>query len=420
MAHVDFPMWFALGSYGGLVICLLAGAAIAAHALIRKRGTSRQLAHSVLVCLAAACLSFVPIWWNQNRLNFYGPSLSPREVMLFLLWTVLCGWVVPLGMLVGYTVLAKPQPFGAFAGLGLAAAPSAQPSALDDPARQFEPLGAGRAWGRLIPLEDGESGQAIVLTRQLTLLGREYDNDVVIDDERTSRHHAELRWDTGRVRLLDRGSMNGAFVNRQPARGITRLSDGDVLQLGARRYRIELLPIASTSLTEADPDAETRKMAGARRTPAPLQPGTLALVGGSGAAQGQRWEITQAQVTIGRDPERQICLPDASVSRLHAQVTRQQAGYYLTDMQSSNGVFVNDEQLVEPRLLRTGDTIRIGEVTLNCAAGGEAQPASAPTHPLSDATIAFARTAFAPRSAAEGDPAPPTIPPVESSLRTEG
>ena len=394
MAHVDFPIWFGLGSYGGLIICLFAGAAIAAHALVRKRGTSRQLAHSVLVCLAAACFSFVPIWWNQNRLDLYGPSLSPREVMLFLMWTVLCGWVAPLGVLVGYTVLAKPQPAGAFMGLGLATTRNAQPSPLDDPARQFEPLGANRAWGQLITLEDGDAGQAIALTRQLTLLGREIDNDVVIDDERTSRHHAELRWDGQRAHVLDRGSMNGVFVNRQPARGVTRLSDGDIIQLGARRYRIELLPLSAGGSSETDPDAETHKMAGARRTPPPLSPGALVLVSSGGPTKGQRWEITDAQVTIGRDPERPICLPVASVSRLHAQVIRQQTGYYLTDMQSSNGVLVNDEQLAEPRLLRTGDIIRIGEVTLVCEASGEALPASPPTHPLADATIAFARSGF--------------------------
>ena len=76
------------------------------------------------------------------------------------------------------------------------------------------------------------------------------------------------------------------------------------------------------------------------------------------------------------------------------QGIRQQTGYYLTDMQSSNGVLVNDEQLAEPRLLRTGDIIRIGEVTLVCEASGEALPASPPTHPLADATIAFARSGF--------------------------
>ena len=395
MGHLDFPIWFGLGSYGGLVICLLAGGAIAAHALVRKRGTSRQLAHSVLACLSAACLSFVPIWWNQNRLDLYGPSLPLREVMIFLIWTVACGWVVPLGVLVGYTVLAKPHPVGTFAPLGLGASSSGSPAPLDDPARQVEPLGVNRAWGRLISLDPTDSGQTIPLTRQLTLLGREYDNDVVIDDERTSRHHAELHWDDGRVRLLDRGSMNGVFVNRQPMRGMTRLRDGDVLQLGAQRYRIELTPATAAERPDADPEAETRKMAGARRTSAPPEARTLILVGAGGRAIGQRWEILQPLVTVGRDPERHIYLPDASVSRLHAQIVRQQSGYYLTDMQSSNGVFINDEQVAEPRLLRTGDTIRIGEIVLSCEAGGEDLSASPPTHPLSDATIAFARSAYA-------------------------
>ncbi|HKV83244.1 MAG TPA: FHA domain-containing protein [Ktedonobacterales bacterium] len=389
MANLDFPLWFGLGSYGGLIIGLLAASAIAAHALIRKRGTSRQLAHSVLVCLAAACLSFVPIWWNQNRLDLYGPSLPLREVLLALMWTALCGWVVPLGMLVGYSVLAKPQPAGVLAPRPRVSA-SDLPSSLDDPARQIEPLGANRAWGQLVPLTETGAGQPITLTRQLTLLGREYDNDVVMDDERTSRHHAELRWEPGRVRLLDRGSMNGAFVNRQPARGATLLTTGDVIELGAQRYRVELFPVLAG---DGDDLIETRKMAGARRMAAQREASALVLVGERGA-KGRRWDIAQPLATIGRDAERQICLPDASVSRLHAQIVRQQAGYYLADLQSSNGAYINDEPLTEPRLLRTGDVIRIGEVVLRCEAAGDGMPAAAPTHPLSDMTIAFARSAF--------------------------
>lgn len=389
MGNLDFPLWFGLGSYGGLIIGLLAASAIAAHALIRKRGTSRQLAHCVLVCLAAACLSFVPIWWNQNQLDLYGPSLPPREVLLVLAWTALCGWVVPLGMLVGYTVLAKPQPIGVLVPRSRVSAGDL-PSSLDDPARQVEPLGANRAWGQLVPLTETGAGQPITLTRQLTLLGREYDNDVVVDDERTSRHHAELRWEQGRVRLLDRGSMNGAFVNRQPARGATPLASGDVIELGAQRYRVELFPVLAG---DTDGLADTRKMASARRLAAQRAASALVLVGERGA-KGRRWEVSQSLATIGRDVERQICLPDASVSRQHAQIVRQQAGYYLADLQSSNGVYVNDEPLTEPRLLHAGDVIRIGEVVLRCEAAGDGMPAAAPTHPLSDMTIAFARSAF--------------------------
>src|SRR2546421_420514 len=62
-------------------------------------------------------------------------------------------------------------------------------AAINDPERQIEPLSDGAAWGRLIPLNGPFVEQPIALTRQLTLLGRELDNDIVVDDERTSRHH---------------------------------------------------------------------------------------------------------------------------------------------------------------------------------------------------------------------------------------
>src|SRR5947209_2753844 len=109
MGNLDFPTWFGFGSYGGLACCMLATGAVAGFALLRHRGTPRNLARTVLACLVAGCLSLVPIWWAQNRLDLYGPSLAAGEVTFWLAWTALAGWLMPLGVLAGYIVLAAPQ-----------------------------------------------------------------------------------------------------------------------------------------------------------------------------------------------------------------------------------------------------------------------------------------------------------------------
>jgi pSer/pThr/pTyr-binding forkhead associated (FHA) protein len=397
VGDLDFPTLYAIGSYGGLACCLLAASAIAAYALVRHRGTPRQLARAILVCLAAACLILVPIWWNQNRLEIYGPALGSGEVLLWLTWSALAGWFVPLGTLAGYATLAAPQAVAPFPIVQRAPASGILLAALDDPARQREPLGSGTPWGRLVPLAGDYIGQPVALTRQLTLLGRELDNDIVTDDERTSRHHAELHWDHGHVHVLDRRSMNGTLVNRQPVRGLLPLKSGDILELGAQRYRIEILPsgpLASGQFNLAN--VETAKMASAGTDVLHEPPPALVLFASAGPIVGARWELRDAVTTLGRDPERQLCLPHESVSRLHAQVVRQRTGFFVSDLHSRNGTLLNGQRLGEPRMLHVGDILRLGEVELRCEAL-DTVSAPAPASP--------ADTADAP---AAPQPTPPT------------
>lgn len=366
MGDVDFPTWFGVGSYGGLAAALLAAAGIAGYALRRRRGSPLQLARAILVCLAAASLMLAPVWWTQNRLNLYGPSLAAGEVLLWLCWAALFGWLLPLSVLAAYVTLAAAQLAPAAPAPGSSHATAfASP---DDPARRIEPLGAGRAWGELVPLEGESAGRAIALTRQLTLLGRELDNDIVIDDERTSRHHAELHWDHGRPQLVDRASMNGTLLNRQTVRGPVPLKPGDVIELGAQRYRFEAPAPASTDAHGAE--AETSKSTAILNGGGPALPvaAPLALVAVNGPVAGVRWDVRDAVITIGRDQGQRICLPDESVSRQHAQIVRQRAGYFVADLASSNGTFLDDVPLEAPGLLAPGAMLRVGNVVLRCEA----------------------------------------------------
>jgi pSer/pThr/pTyr-binding forkhead associated (FHA) protein len=58
--------------------------------------------------------------------------------------------------------------------------------------------------------------------------------------------------------------------------------------------------------------------------------------------------------------------PEGYVSRRHAQIVKARNGYFLVDLDSSNGTFVNDRHLPsqKPRLLHNGDQIEIGEVMI--------------------------------------------------------
>jgi predicted component of type VI protein secretion system len=82
--------------------------------------------------------------------------------------------------------------------------------------------------------------------------------------------------------------------------------------------------------------------------------------------------LGDAETTIGRSPSNDVCIEDHKVSRQHAIVQRTGgAGYRITDLDSTNGTFVNDQRVRADRPLRDRDRIRIGDAELVfCAASG--------------------------------------------------
>lgn len=63
---------------------------------------------------------------------------------------------------------------------------------------------------------------------------------------------------------------------------------------------------------------------------------------------------------IGRSEEATIRLNDAGVSRQHATIRREGVHYWLVDLGSANGSYVNDMALTTARVLRDGDRLQIG------------------------------------------------------------
>lgn len=58
-----------------------------------------------------------------------------------------------------------------------------------------------------------------------------------------------------------------------------------------------------------------------------------------------------------------IVLTDASLSRLHAMIFYHESGIAILDLVSKNGTFVNGQE-IESRILKNGDTIELGETTI--------------------------------------------------------
>jgi len=78
---------------------------------------------------------------------------------------------------------------------------------------------------------------------------------------------------------------------------------------------------------------------------------------------GKKHELEGVQTTIGRSKECDIQVPDANVSRRHAEVRQEGAAYWAIDLDSTNGMEVNGRRQKRAKL-RQGDRITVGSTEL--------------------------------------------------------
>ncbi|MEM7287797.1 MAG: FHA domain-containing protein [Actinomycetota bacterium] len=71
-----------------------------------------------------------------------------------------------------------------------------------------------------------------------------------------------------------------------------------------------------------------------------------------------------SEMTMGRAPGCTIVVDDTYVSQLHARVFKGEDGWYVEDIGSTNGTFLNGDQLTSSRRVRRGDRIQLGNAVM--------------------------------------------------------
>ena len=84
---------------------------------------------------------------------------------------------------------------------------------------------------------------------------------------------------------------------------------------------------------------------------------------------GKRFVLDSARISIGRGSENQIVLEGDSVSRKHCHFEQRNAVWWAVDDNSTNGTYVNDDQIVREQPLSNGDRIKVGPTIFKYLSG---------------------------------------------------
>jgi hypothetical protein len=164
----------------------------------------------------------------------------------------------------------------------------------------------------------------------------------------------------------------------------TSLAADDLAEVRAALDAVAETPL-TTPETEADVPPTPVAPPAALPTPAPesIQDRTAdsSLVAATGDALVLKlgtppttFTVAKASATLGRGQENTIRLDDLSVSRRHARIAYRQGGYWLSDLGSMGGTWVNGTRLSAPRRITSGEVIDIGLCRLTVSfVGGSAK-----------------------------------------------
>jgi hypothetical protein len=91
--------------------------------------------------------------------------------------------------------------------------------------------------------------------------------------------------------------------------------------------------------------------------------GAALVIRSGGGRTGESFTLSDERVGIGRRPDSGIFLDDVTVSRDHAVLVKRGNDYFLDDLGSLNGTYVN-RQRVDSQRLEDGDELQVGKYKL--------------------------------------------------------
>jgi pSer/pThr/pTyr-binding forkhead associated (FHA) protein len=201
------------------------------------------------------------------------------------------------------------------------------------------------------------------------LIGRDDSCDVVVLGNSVSRRHASIMPVAGGFLLRDE-SANGTLVNGVRVVGTYLLGSGDVVRVQDEELRVELDSSTSVSsprgemTTQLDLSHITKGLTEEQARAAANRTVSASLEIVRGPFSGACFQVERAVCSIGRGDENDVRIRDDTVSLSHATLLLKRGAWFVADLRSMNGTFVDGSRVSGERELHPGARVRLGAVEL--------------------------------------------------------
>jgi pSer/pThr/pTyr-binding forkhead associated (FHA) protein len=222
----------------------------------------------------------------------------------------------------------------------------------------------------LIVTKDRKQIAKVTVAGSSFTVGRSAECSLTLDESLASRHHISITVERGAYKLRDEDSRNGTRLNGEKlaANATRNLKDGDEIEIGST-----VLKFVSDNAADDDDDDRTRVASpadAAKKTPgaevkAKKDIGSvqvkLRVV--DGPLAGGVFRDWESPLTIGRSLENNVVLVDDAVSGRHAEIVQEGENYFIVDLKSINGTFLEGIKVQKTQLVN-GSKIKAGVSTL--------------------------------------------------------
>ncbi|HEX9741747.1 MAG TPA: FHA domain-containing protein [Nitrospiraceae bacterium] len=229
---------------------------------------------------------------------------------------------------------------------------------------------------KLLLKSHGAVIKEIPLDKARLTIGRKPDNDVVLDDQATSGHHARVIQIQSVFFVEDAGSSNGTFANGKKT-DRKQLVNGDQITVGQHTLVYQEDNTASVvapqkSSFDADKTVvmtpelqrELLKAQGGKATASAQTKQVAVLKVVTGSTDQKEYKLTGPVAVIGSHDNATIKISGWFVPKRAALLNRQGGGYAVTMSEEGKKVMVNGTAIQGSMALKEGDLIEVAGVTL--------------------------------------------------------